>query len=303
MTIFRSDELPVFRGLAQEKCRTCIRLVWNDWNLIVFGFVMGGVLVGVIETVAAADSALFLGKDGRLQWETLLTGLAAVAAAVATIINLRLQIAQTDRLAGEATRRRADAARAMLPLALSELAEYASACIRQLSALRPNFRAEGALDQGARQGYVSKDLALPQLSENVLALLKECVEFMDEVPAGGVVELIRHLQIQRARLAQGISKLKNNDTARPILRGLVDQAIRDAAEVGARAMSLFPYSRGEPLESIEVNRQQVHDVLMFSGCFSDLHEIDLLADTWQEEKAFSKEIDRRRQQRSETDSE
>jgi hypothetical protein len=74
---------------------------WNDCNLIAFGFVMGAVVAGlVISTIAALDGPLFLGNDGRLQWETLLTGLSAVVAAWFTIGHLKRQIRQTEDLAG-----------------------------------------------------------------------------------------------------------------------------------------------------------------------------------------------------------
>jgi hypothetical protein len=104
---------------------------WNEWNLIAFGLVMGGVvgatITGLIGTPA---NKLLLGNDGRLQWETLVTGLVAVGVAVATITKLNDQIRQTGKFADDHRRLRARAARAVLPLALSELANYSTECVK-----------------------------------------------------------------------------------------------------------------------------------------------------------------------------
>jgi hypothetical protein len=112
---------------------------WKDWNLIAFGFVMGGVSGGVLEAALPFISKAFVGSDGRIQWETLLTGIGAVAPAAFTVVKLREQIDQTEKLTNDQRRRRARAARATLPLALSQLAEYATSCIVQLYDLRLFF--------------------------------------------------------------------------------------------------------------------------------------------------------------------
>jgi hypothetical protein len=86
---------------------------WNDCNLIAFGFVMGAVAGLMICTVAALNvRPLFLGNDGRLQWETLITGVVAVGAAWFTVDQLKRQIRQTGDLAERARQQRVKAARA-----------------------------------------------------------------------------------------------------------------------------------------------------------------------------------------------
>ena len=109
---------------------------------------MGAVVAGVvISTIAALDRPLFLGNDGRLQWETLFTGFAALVAAWFTVDHLKQQIRQTEDLAERARRQRVKAARAILPLALSQLTEYATSCIKRLYALWPYFRTDGSLNR------------------------------------------------------------------------------------------------------------------------------------------------------------
>jgi hypothetical protein len=79
-------------------------------------------------------------------WQTLIAGGAALLAAVVTIVVLNCQIHQTRKLANDQRRRRERASLAVLPLALSELQQYARACIRGLYHLRPYFQPNGSLD-------------------------------------------------------------------------------------------------------------------------------------------------------------
>jgi hypothetical protein len=79
---------------------------WNECNLIAFGFVMGGVSIGVLEAVPPLNSKLFVGTEGRLQWETLVTGLLAVFVAWLTVRHLREQIHQTQKLADDRRQQR-----------------------------------------------------------------------------------------------------------------------------------------------------------------------------------------------------
>jgi hypothetical protein len=52
---------------------------WNECNLIAFGFFLGGVTAGTFGVALHLNSKLFLVTDGRLQWETLVTGLGAIS--------------------------------------------------------------------------------------------------------------------------------------------------------------------------------------------------------------------------------
>jgi hypothetical protein len=266
---------------------------WNEWHLIAFGLVMGGVVgatvTGLIGTPA---NKLLLGNDGRVQWETLVTGLVAVGVAVATITKLNDQIRQTGKLADDQRRRRARAAQAVLPLALSELANYSTMCVKQLYGLRQYFHANGSLNR-SRSDEASSTWTSPHLSENILAVLKECIEFIDDDPATAASELIRHLQIQQTRLRDNISRLRLNDGIHLITWSNIDQAMRDAAEIYARAMPLFVFARGQSVSDFRVKRRQVYDALSSAGCFLNYDEIDLLADKWQQEASFREEIAKR----------
>jgi hypothetical protein len=163
------------------------------------------------------------------------------------------------------------------------------ACIKGLRNMRPYFRTDGSLDQ-SRAGEASAWRS-PDLPESVLTTLKECIEFIDDAPAKAATELIRHLQIQRTRLAEDISRMRLNDGVHLILLANIDQAIRDAAEVYARAMPLFVFSRGQPVDDFQVKRNQIRDALASASSFLDYDEIDALTDKWQKEFVFSKELE------------
>jgi hypothetical protein len=259
---------------------------WNDCNLIAFGFVMGALVGLAISTVAALGiRPLFLGNDGRLQWETLLTGVCALVAAWLTVIHLNRQIRQTEDLAERSRQQRAKAARAMLPLALSQLTEYSRSCITALYALRHYFQTDGS---PVRSSGDLPGLTLPPIPDDVLLLLKECVAVMDDDPAETIVELISRLQIQRTRLVDYISRLQATAGIRGITSGHIDQGIRDAAEIYARASSLFPFARGIT-GCFDVKRDVFQHVLTSAGV--NPNELDAFTDKWQQELALRNQLE------------
>jgi hypothetical protein len=93
-------------------------------------------------------------------------------------------------------------------------------------------------------------------------------------------------------LAEDISRLRLNDSVHLILWANIDQAMRDAAEVYARAMPLFVFSRGQTVSDFKVKRSQIRDALAAAGSF-DYDEIDALADKWEKEFALSRELEKR----------
>jgi hypothetical protein len=219
-------------------------------------------------------------------WQTLLTGVAALVAAWWTVRQIRSQIRQTEELATDQRRRRERAARAMLPLALSELADYAAACMTRLHALRPYFRPDGSLDS-TQADKAGADWTTPALPQNVLAVVKECIEFVDDGPARTLAVLIRQFQVQHVRLNDGISRLRRHDGVRLILWAHVQQAIRDAAEVYGRTSAAFPFARGEAIQQFD--DRHVTNALYAAGCF-DSSQIDTLTNEWRREFQMREEL-------------
>jgi hypothetical protein len=253
---------------------------------------MGGISAGVLEAVLPLSRGLFLGSDGRLQWETLVAGLGAGVAAYFTIRHLNQQIRQTQKLADDRRERRARAARATLPLALSELAEYSISCIKELYDIRPCFKTDGIVDQKQREQRLSV-WALPSLSENILSSLKECIEFVDDAPAQAITLLIQRLQIQRSRLRGYISRARGTDKSALVLLTNIESAMYDVAEVHARTSTIFPFARGYPTDSsyFIVTRNRVYEAFSLAGCFHDYDDISTLADKWQREARAREEVE------------
>ena len=220
--------------------------------------------------------------------ETLITGLAAVVAATFTIHRLDQQIRQTEQL----TTDQDDGGRAQhaqyFRSLFRNLADYATSCIKGLYELRPYFQAD-AVDR-SRGEHSFSVWTLPHLPENVL-LLKECTEFMDDDPAEAIVELIRHLQIQRSRIERYTLKFQIKDGDHLLLQSNIDQAMRDAPEIHARTSTLFPFSRGHPASSFSVTRNRICEAPFLAGCFYNDDEIDVLAGKWQEEVLVHEEIE------------
>ena len=196
--------------------------------------------------------------------------------------------ARTNQSKPETSRRSATtacarAACATLPLALSQLAQYATSCIRGLYDLRPYFRTPSSVNDLAQRAQKCAAWELPLLSDNVFNSLKECIEVIDNEPAQSIIQLIGHTQIQRSRLEEYISRERLNDATHLVVLSNIEHAMYDAAEIHARTSTLFPFSRGYTAGSLAVTRERIYEALSLSGCFNDYSEISALADKWKRE--------------------
>ncbi len=215
-------------------------------------------------------------------WQTLSAGGAALLAAGVTTIVLICQIRQTAHHADDQRQRRARAALAVLPLALSELQQYARSCIRALYELRPYFQHHGSLDRAQADKCLSA-WPSPRLPEDVLSVLKEYIEFSDKAPVEAASTLIRRLQVQQSRLTEYASRLRLLDHP-PLPLSTIDLAIGDTAELFARVGRLFLFSRDCPVQAFDVCRDDVYRALSDAACFDgDQVIIGALADTWKRE--------------------
>jgi hypothetical protein len=213
-------------------------------------------------------------------WQALIAGGAALLAAVVTTVVLICQIRQTAHHADDQRQRRARAALAVLPLALSELQQYARTCIRGLYELRPYFQHNGSLDRAQADKCLSA-WPSPRLPEDVLSVLKEFIQFSDKAPAEAASTLIRRLQVQQSRLTEYASRLRLLNHPLPL--GTIDLAIGDTAEVFARVGKLFSFSRDYPVHAFDVGRDDVYRALSDAGCFDSDQVIGALADKWKRE--------------------
>lgn len=152
-------------------------------------------------------------------------------------------IIQNSLLEDDRRRRRERAARATLPLALTELCGYAIRCMEGVERIRECVRADGNLDRG-RALAVANELAAPEIPLDALAVIKECIEYSDDVAAEAMAVLMRHIQLHHTRLGDLLARLQSSQRERIVLAINVDTALLDAAEIYARSEALFGFARG-----------------------------------------------------------
>jgi hypothetical protein len=172
--------------------------------------------------------------DALDHWQTLLTGVLALVGAIATVFYIHRQIKQADDLENARRRREEIAARAVLPLALTRVVQYAIQCLRVIRdhSARPVM-------PGAPLG---PEMDIPTVQGDVVGALQACVRYGDERVVSQISTLLALLQVQRARLGELISRSSQRPDRR-ITRFEAMGAMTDAAEVHAKASALFDYGR------------------------------------------------------------
>ncbi|MVA71481.1 hypothetical protein GOZ81_10380 [Agrobacterium vitis] len=185
---------------------------------------------------------------GRLGWidTTLVTGLAAVAAAVFSIRAVAAQIKASDaavqRQIDHATlieKNRNDAKhtaiRAAIPLALSDLINY---CVATLEVLETTH--------GQCVSGVLPKIALlanfPTPPKTVVSDLKELIEFSKSEDRRFIWQILVSFQILQARLA-GLRESHSSATS-IVMELNVEAYIVNAADLMARVSAYFNYARG-----------------------------------------------------------
>jgi hypothetical protein len=169
-------------------------------------------------------------------WQTLISGLLALAAAWWAGSLLNRQTQQSEILAAEQLQRQHNAARAALPLALSAVLDYCQKTADDIA---------GSIESIANNQPVGDETqqAPPQpfgkhtISENVIQLFYKFIESLnEESEAKHVGELISRIQVLKSRF-DGIHK--NNLSDPNSLYGL----LLDCATIKFLAESLFNYAR------------------------------------------------------------
>lgn len=175
-------------------------------------------------------------------WQTLIAGGIALAAAwwtIGTIKNqIRLQKSQIDeekRRHTDAQRSKMWAARAELPDALSALCNYSEGCMKYL------MGADG-VDR------------LPDAPGDVISVVKSCVEYVDSDSAEKLFDLIVHYQIHNSRLLE--FRRTDNPTQK-------NDRMYDTVYLRALVNRLFEYARNkvEFVPDADVSRDDVISAL------------------------------------------
>lgn len=168
------------------------------------------------------------------QYQTLIAGVLAFVGAWWTVRKLSAQIRQSGLIENERRERSHMAARTVMPAALSELDEYASACLRFLEQFHLNPNASGVIT-------AALNIPVPSVPAETLLTLRECIQFGDQSVAELVADMISKIQIQNARLISTTRRL--NQPGQLIVQRNIDTYVVDALEIRARAFKLLPYAR------------------------------------------------------------
>ncbi|QKJ90917.1 hypothetical protein [Agrobacterium pusense] len=223
----------------------------------------GGVVLGIVVLSVAIQSVLVVSEVGAAQaffnvikwigtfewlreYQTLLTGAAAVGAAWLSVRAVRDQIKSSELAAQkqidhatwiENNRNEAKhtAVRASTPLTLSDLMDYCSAVLAQLA----NAHSHCA---GHILPKTAPPLAFPTAPTSIVGDLKELIEFSKIEDRRFIWQILVSLQILRSRLDS--LRISHLSTSSIVSESNIEAYIVNASDLMARAASYFDYARG-----------------------------------------------------------
>ncbi|MDW9544267.1 hypothetical protein GOA55_18985 [Sinorhizobium meliloti] len=240
------------------------------------------IIAACIEAVRAGAERGWLGTFdsflwwiGRFKWlydyQTLITGCAAVLAATWSVRAVRDQIKSSDaavqkqidyaaRIEKDRIEAKRDAARVTLPLALSGICDYAESSGRHFEALRKKSIA----------GRLPRGHALPEfpaLPDNAISAIKETVEFVDIQDRRVFAHLVRRIQVQSARI-RGLAD--ETRMSRGIARANIESYLVDCILIYAQASDLFDFARAETENvPLELSNDALSSAFAVLGIYDD----------------------------------
>lgn len=211
----------------------------HDWVRLLFKGPLYEVLLTwiaiacIIFIIAVSLAPMFIyGLDGAIKiwrdWQSLITG---VFALFASVIALSITIIREEKQRV----RSFTAARAELPLALSELVQYHKECSKTLANAYQH-------NKGA-----TIELAVPKLNLNPINIIKECILYAEPNVAKRLADIMTHLQITDARL-RSLQDDMNIIAKGKVHQSYLDSEVKYLCENHARVSNLFKFARGEETE-------------------------------------------------------
>jgi hypothetical protein len=168
------------------------------------------------------------------KWQTLVAGVIATLAAIATVRAIHLQIAQTAKLAKKASRRKNWAARALIAGPLSRI------CAVELDLRKKLFDERGKVITGSQ---FEGEIVWETLSDREVDLLARCIVDAEPRAAKDLSALLSELQIHQARLESEVSIRR--EVSLIVTQNTFESLALDSVFIAARAQRLFLYSRRE----------------------------------------------------------
>jgi hypothetical protein len=247
------------------------------WYKFWLGFISGLIVISVaIEVVSAFF--IYNGEDiffsvikwvATFRWlaeyQTLITGIAAVWAAVHSVRAIKAQIKQTSDIESDRKIAKHAAARAVLPLSLAVLSAYSERNTLKLRHLLEKC-SEGALSKTG--------IDIPNFESipgDVISVFKEMVEYSPHEDRRYFVRLLTAIQVQGSIL-NGLKQDYDAGT-RLILAHNIKTDIMGQAEIYARAAALYDFGRGA-IDTVpqKITRKQVGSALFLIGIFDEVRD-------------------------------
>jgi hypothetical protein len=191
-------------------------------------------------------------------WQTLIAGMLALVGALITVRQIGRQIDQVAASAETQRSREEDAAKAVLPLALSQICQYSADCLQLLIGFVPGRGGAPAVTTASR---------VPEIPSSAVTMLQTCARHAAPDVVTKIAGLLNKLQVQHARL----ESLLDRSLGRPMHTSEGLDAMVDAVDIHAKAGALFQYGRN----LAELRRRAPADDLRSSlganGIYEDIH--------------------------------
>lgn len=230
-------------------CSGLIPVGWADVRLpeIVLGFLLATAFWALCAVLAMPDVIV----SWLHKWQTLVGAMVALFAAGIAFRSLR----QADELEKRRRSRKHAAIRAVLPLALAQVTEYAERTLRALDQLVNRCE-----DEILPRLIIPGDFNEP-LSSETLETLAAFIEYSDALDVRIVEELVSWIQKHNSRLSALAER--NRDPIRFILKTELMARVIDAACIYTAGGALFAYARRRDEQlPLTVSFEQVEYTLM-----------------------------------------
>ena len=208
------------------------------------------------------------------EWQTLVAGLLALAAAIIAWRQLNFQ-----RQESESRRRRREMAyRAVLPVDLATFMDYLEDCYEAAVIALQMMRPEGA---------GSETFNIPKLPDRLIPNLQNLIEQLDKHNADAIAEILKSYQLQNSRLRAALENFnsENSDAA-------IEATFQDTVRLWLLVDGVFPFSRDEEktIPPFSLSEAEVKRALVFLGQKSSYY-IPSANDEKRIYAALAKEID------------
>jgi hypothetical protein len=167
-------------------------------------------------------------------WQTLISAMVALVAAGVAYWNTNRLVRQAEELEAVRRSRKHAALRAVLPLALSKVVDYAEGSAHRLQDLL-----QKCADESLPRGAATPEHHLKPLPSDTLQTLRDFIEYSDQLNVAVLESTLAWIQIHEAR----VRDLVEPPPGRITTRTSIESSIVDAATIYAGAAVTFDYAR------------------------------------------------------------